>query len=195
VRAIRIAFDRGIAGALRHAAIAPAAVPHYIYRTQQTEISNVMKRQELSDALKEAMKARDARATSTLRMALAKIKDKDIEARLSDNHEGIDDAAVLALLQGMVKQRRESIVLYQQGNRQDLVDQESAEIALIERFLPAQLDADAARTAIQALIQEIGAAGIKDMGRTMAALKERFAGQMDFTKASALVKEALTGAG
>jgi uncharacterized protein YqeY len=163
--------------------------------TQQTEFPNVMKRQELSDALKEAMKARDARATSTLRMVLAKIKDKDIEARLSDNHDGIDDTAVLSLLQGMVKQRRESIALYQQGNRQDLVDQETAEIALIERFLPAQLDADAARAAIRALIREIGAAGIKDMGRTMAALKERFAGQMDFTTASALVKEALTGAG
>ena len=119
----------------------------------------------------------------------------DIEARATGNHDGIDEAAVLGVLQGMVKQRRESIVLYQQGNRQDLVDQESAEIALIERFLPAQLDTDATRTAIQGLIQEIGAAGIKDMGRTMAALKERFAGQMDFTKASALVKEALTGAG
>jgi uncharacterized protein YqeY len=152
-----------------------------------------MKRQELSDALKEAMKARDTRATTTLRMVLAKIKDKDIEARLADNHDGIDDTAVLALLQGMVKQRRESIVLFQQGNRPDLVEQESAEIALIERFLPAQLDADAARAAVHALIQEIGATGIKDMGRTMAALKERFAGQMDFTKASALVKEALAG--
>ena len=154
-----------------------------------------MKRQELSDALKEAMKARDARATSTLRMVLAKIKDKDIEARVGGNHDGIDDTAVLAVLQGMVKQRRESVELYKQGGRQDLVDQESAEIALIERFLPAQLDAEAAKSAVRALIAEIGAAGIKDMGRTMAALKERYAGQMDFTKASALVKEALTGAG
>src|ERR1700722_18119695 len=154
-----------------------------------------MKRQELSDALKEAMKARDARATSTLRMVLAKIKDKDIEARSSGNHEGIDDTAVLAVLQGMVKQRRESVEMYKQGNRPDLVDQESAEIVLIERFLPAQLDADAAKNAVRALISEIGATGIKDMGKTMAALKERYAGQMDFTKASALVKEALTGAG
>jgi uncharacterized protein YqeY len=154
-----------------------------------------MKRQELSDALKEAMKARDAHTTTTLRTVLAKIKDRDIEARVTGNHDGIDDTAVLAVLQGMIKQRRESIELYKQGGRQDLVDQETAEIALIERFLPAQLDAEAAKAAIRALIAEIGAAGIKDMGRTMAALKERFAGQMDFTKASALVKEALTGAG
>ena len=152
-----------------------------------------MKRQELSDALKEAMKARDARATTTLRMVLAKIKDKDIEARGGGNQDGVDDTAVLALLQSMVKQRRESIELYKQGGRQDLVDQESAEISLIERFMPAQMDEAAARAAVKALVAEIGAAGIKDMGRTMAALKERYAGQMDFSKASALVKEALAG--
>jgi|HubBroStandDraft_1064217.scaffolds.fasta_scaffold00825_3 uncharacterized protein YqeY len=154
-----------------------------------------MKRQELNDALKAAMKARDAQSTSTLRMVLAKIKDKDIEARLDGNRDGIDDAAVLAVLQGMIKQRRESAVLYLQGNRQDLVDRENAEIALIERFLPVQLDADAAGAAIRAVIAEIGAAGMKDMGRTMAALKQRFSGQMDFTRASALVKEALSAAG
>jgi uncharacterized protein len=160
-----------------------------------TNIGNAMKRQELNDALKEAMKAREMRTVSTLRMVLAKVKDKDIEARPAGNAGGIDDAAILGLLQGMVKQRRESIALYQQGNRQDLVDQESQEIAIIERFMPSQLDEQAAKTAVHQLIGEIGAAGIKDMGRTMAALKERYAGQMDFTKASALVKEALTGAG
>lgn len=152
-----------------------------------------MKRQELNDAVKTAMKAREQRVVSTLRMVLAKIKDKDIEARIDGNHDGIDDTAILATLQGMIKQRRESIELYRQGNRQDLVDQEAAEIAVIERFLPAQLDEAAASAAIRALIAEIGAQGIKDMGRTMAALKERFAGQMDFSKASALVKAALTG--
>jgi uncharacterized protein len=154
-----------------------------------------MKRQELSDALKEAMKARDAHVTTTLRTVLAKIKDRDIEARVTGNHDGIDDTGILSVLQGMVKQRRESIELYKQGNRQDLVDQETAEIALIERFLPAQMDESAARATVKALVAEIGAAGIKDMGRAMAALKERYAGQMDFSKASALVKEALTGAG
>ena len=151
-----------------------------------------MTRQDISDALKEAMKARDAAATSTLRMVLAKLKDKDIEARGTGNMSGIDDAAVLGVLQGMVKQRRESIEMYRQGNRQDLVEQETAEIAVIERFLPVQLDGPALDQAVGGVIAEIGAAGIKDMGRTMAALKERYAGQMDFTRVSALVKGLLT---
>ena len=153
-----------------------------------------MLRQALSDAVKEAMKARDPRTTSTLRMVLAKLKDKDIEARGTGNPDGIDDSAVLSVLQGMIKQRRESIELYKQGNRPDLVDQEAAEITIIERFLPQQMDEAATRAAITAVIGEIGAASIKDMGRTMAALKERHAGEMDFQKASALVKEALTAA-
>jgi uncharacterized protein YqeY len=148
-------------------------------------------RQALSDAVKEAMKARDQRATATLRMVLAKLKDKDIEARLTGNQDGIDEAAVLATLQGMVKQRRESIELYRQGNRQDLVDGESAEIALIERFLPRQLDEAATRAAIAAVIAETGATGMKEMGRVIAALKERHAGEIDFARAAALVKEAL----
>jgi len=153
-----------------------------------------MLRQALTDAVKEAMKARDQRTTSTLRMIQAKLKDKDIEARGLGNPDGIDDSAVLAMMQGMVKQRRESIELYKQGNRQDLVDQETAEIAVIERFLPQQMDEAATRAAIGKVIADIGAAGIKDMGRTMAALKERHAGEMDFQKASALVKEALSAA-
>ena len=151
-------------------------------------------RQALNDALKDAMKARDARTVSTLRMVLAKLKDRDIEARPSGNAGGIDESAVLAVLQGMVKQRRESIELYRQGGRQDLVEAESAEIAVIERFLPRQLDEAAIRAAIESVIAEIGAAGIKDMGRTMTALRERFAGQIDFAKASGLVKGALTAA-
>jgi uncharacterized protein len=151
-------------------------------------------RHALNDALKDAMKARDARAVSTLRMVLAKLKDKDIEARGTGNAAGIEEAAVLAVLQGMVKQRRESIELYRQGGRQDLVEAETAEIAVIERFLPRQLDEAAMRAAIDGVVSEIGAAGIKDMGRTMTALRERFAGQMDFAKASGLVKGALTAA-
>ena len=153
-----------------------------------------MIRQALTDAVKEAMKARDQRTTSTLRMVQAKLKDKDIEARGAGNPNGIDDAAVLSLLQGMIKQRRESIELYRQGNRPDLVEQETAEIAVIERFLPQQMDEAQTRAAIGKVIADIGAAGIKDMGRTMAALKERHAGEMDFQKASALVKEALSAA-
>jgi len=150
------------------------------------------KREEISDALKVAMKARDAKATATLRLVLAKLKDKDIEARSAGNHEGIDEAAVLSVLQGMVKQRRESIELYAKGNRQDLVYQETAEIAVIESFLPSQLSGAALEAAIAETIASVGAAGIKDMGRTMAALKERFAGQIDFGAASAKVKDALT---
>jgi len=151
-----------------------------------------MLRQALSDAVKEAMKARDLRTTSTLRLVLAKLKDRDIEARGTGNPDGIDDLAVLSLLRGMVKQRLESIELYKQGNRPDLVDQEAAEIAIIERFLPQQMDEAATRAAIKTIIDEIGATGLKDMGRTMAALKERHASEMDFQKASALVKAALS---
>ncbi|HWK43870.1 MAG TPA: GatB/YqeY domain-containing protein [Stellaceae bacterium] len=151
-----------------------------------------MLRQTLSEALKTAMKARDQRATSTLRMILAALKDKDIAARGTGNAEGIGEPDILGMLQGMVKQRRDSITLYQQGNRPDLVEQEAAEIVIIEGFLPQQLSGEAMGAAIRHTIGEIGAAGIKDMGRTMAALKERYSGQMDFQKASAEVKQLLT---
>jgi uncharacterized protein YqeY len=152
-------------------------------------------REQLNDALKQAMKARDQRTTSTLRMVLAKLKDKDIEARGTGKTDGIDDAAVLSVLQGMVKQRRDSIAMYTQGGRQDLVDQENEEIAIIERFLPTQMSPAEAEAAIKAVIAELGAAGPKDMGRVMAELKGRHAGQMDFQQASGLVKAALAAAG
>jgi uncharacterized protein YqeY len=151
------------------------------------------KRDELSDALKLAMKARDQATVTTVRLILAKIKDRDIEARGGGNSDGIDDAGVLSVLQGMIKQRRDSIEMYQKGNRQDLVDQEAAEIVIIERFLPQQLDASATEAAIRETIAAIGAAGIKDMGKTMAALKEKYAGQIDFQKASGIVKTVLNG--
>ena len=136
------------------------------------------KRDELSDALKLAMKARDQATVATVRLILAKIKDRDIEARGGGNDGGIDDAG---------------IEMYQKGNRQDLVDQEAGEIAIIERFLPQQLDATATEAAIRETIAAIGAAGIKDMGRTMAALKDKYAGQIDFQKASGIVKTILNG--
>lgn len=150
------------------------------------------KREEINDALKTAMKAREQAVVNTARLILAKIKDRDIEARGDGNTSGIDDSGVLSVLQGMVKQRRDSIEMYRQGNRQDLVDQEAGEIAIIERFLPQQLDAAATEAAIRETVAAIGAAGIKDMGRTMTALKEKFAGQIDFQKASAIVKQVLT---
>ncbi len=150
-----------------------------------------MIRQQLTDALKEAMKGRDARAVSTLRLILAALKDRDIAARGRGNTEGISDDDILSLLQTMIRQRRESIELYEQGGRLDLVEAEREEIGVIERFLPRQMDEAATRQAVSEVIGRIGATGLKDMGRAMADLRQRYAGQMDFAKASALVKAAL----
>jgi len=150
-----------------------------------------MFRTELSDALKDAMRAKEACAVSTLRLILAALKDRDIAARGKGNGEGISDDDILDLLQKMVRQRRESIELFQKGDRQDLADKEAEEIKVIQRFLPKQMDADQVRGAVQEIMEELGAATIKDMGRVMAALKERYAGRMEFGKASALVKERL----
>jgi len=150
-----------------------------------------MFRTELSDALKDAMRAKEACAVSTLRLILAALKDRDIAARGKGNGEGINDDDILDLLQKMVRQRRESIELFQKGDRQDLADKEAEEIKVIQRFLPKQMDADQVRGAVQEIMEELGAATIKDMGRVMAALKERYAGRMEFGKASALVKERL----
>lgn len=148
-------------------------------------------RQRLNHALKEAMKAKDQRAVSTLRLILAAIKDRDIAARGKGNTEGIPDAEVLSLLQTMVKQRRESIALYEQGGRLDLAEEEREEIDIINRFLPQQMDEAAMRQAVERLIEEIDASGVKDMGRTMAELRSRYPGQMDFAKASQIVKRVL----
>ena len=150
-----------------------------------------MFRTELSDALKDAMRAKEACAVSTLRLILAAIKDRDIAARGKGKSDGIGDDDILDLLQKMMRQRRDSIGLFEKGGRQDLADREAEEIRVIQRFLPKQLDPDAARGAVEEVIDELGAATIKDMGRVMAALKERYAGRMDFSKASAQVKDRL----
>jgi uncharacterized protein len=150
-----------------------------------------MLRNSLNDALKAAMRDRDSATTSTVRLILAGLKDRDIAARPKGNSTGIGDDEILSLLQGMIKQRRESIALYEKGKRPDLVDKETAEIVVIERFLPQQMDESAAAQAIAKVIEELGATSIKDMGRIMAELKARHAGQMDFAKASALVKQRL----
>ena len=151
-----------------------------------------MLRQKLTDALKMAMKARDQRAVSTLRMVLAQLKDRDIAARPSGNATGIGESEIVDMLHKMVKQRQESIVLYKQGKRADLVQQEEEEIAVIERFMPKQLDEAETTAAIASAISEAGAQSIKDMGKVMALLKERFAGRMDFARAGPLVKQRLT---
>ncbi|HXQ41757.1 MAG TPA: GatB/YqeY domain-containing protein [Candidatus Udaeobacter sp.] len=150
-----------------------------------------MLRQRLSDALKEAMKARDLRSVSTIRLVLAQLKDRDIAARPGGNTTGIGEGEIEEMLGKMVKQRQESIVLYRQGNRPDLVQHEEEEIAIIERFMPKQLDGEERAAAIDAALAETGAQSLKDMGRVMALLKERFAGRLDFAKAGALVKQRL----
>jgi uncharacterized protein YqeY len=151
-----------------------------------------MLRQDINEALKTAMKAKDARATSTLRLILAALKDRDIAARGEGKGDGgIADDAILEMLQKMIKQRHDSIEQYQKGNRPDLVQQEEEEIEIIKTFLPKQMSDDEVKAAIDATVTDIGAASIKDMGKAMAALKERYAGRMDFAKASQLVKNRL----
>jgi uncharacterized protein len=152
-----------------------------------------MLRARLSEALKAAMKAHEARAVSTLRMVLSTLKNRDIAARDKGNMAGIDDAEIASMLQGMVKQRRESIVLYEQGNRPELARQEAEEIAVIEGFLPQQLSDTELEAAVKAAIAATGAVTAKDMGRVMATLREKHAGQMDFAKASAAAKRLLQG--
>ncbi|MTJ80661.1 MAG: GatB/YqeY domain-containing protein [Telmatospirillum sp.] len=150
-----------------------------------------MLRQRLNDALKSAMLGRDTRTVSTVRLILAALKDRDIAARPRGVSDGIGDDEILQMLQSMVKQRRESIALYEQGGRLELAQQEAEEIAIIERFLPTQLSPEEMAAAVAEVIAAVGAAGLKDMGRVMAALKEQYAGRMDFTKASAVVKQKL----
>jgi len=147
-----------------------------------------MLRQQFNEALKTAMLAKDSRTVSTVRLIVAALKDRDIAARSRGVTDGIPDEEVLQMLQQMVKQRRESITLYEQGNRLDLAQQETEEIGIISRFLPKQMSEAETTEAVKAVIGEIEATTLKDMGRVMAVLKERFAGTMDFTKASALVK-------
>lgn len=150
-----------------------------------------MLRDRLNAALKDAMRAKDARRLSTLRLILAAIKDRDIAAR-GEGKESLDDQAITELLSKMIKQRQDSIKAYEEGGRLDLVEQEREEIAIIEEYLPPQLtDADIEK-AVGDAIKEVGAEGIKDIGRVMAVLKERFAGQMDFAKASASVRARLS---
>ena len=150
-----------------------------------------MFRNRLNDELKEAMRAKDRCAVSTLRLILAALKDRDIAARSKGKSDGISDEEILDVLQKMVRQRQESIAIYEQGNRQDLADKEVAEIEVIQRFLPKQLDEGEMRSAVSDVIGELEASTIKDMGRVMGALKQRYPGRMDFGRAGALVKERL----
>ena len=149
-------------------------------------------REAIAEALKTALREKDQTRLSTLRLVGAAIKDRDIAARTNGGEAQADDAAILQLLAKMIKQREESAKAYEEGGRLDLADRERDEIAIIRGFLPTPLTEAETEAAIKTVIAEIGAQGIRDMGKVMGVLKERFAGQLDAAKTSAAVKTALT---
>jgi hypothetical protein len=149
-------------------------------------------RERLNESMKEAMRAKDQRRLGTIRLMLAALKDRDIANRTEDSREGISDDEILTLLAKMIKQREESAETYDKGSRPELAAGERGEIEIIREFMPKQMGADEAKAAASAVIAELGAGSMKDMGKVMAALKERYAGQMDFAKASATVKDLLS---
>ena len=149
-----------------------------------------MLRPQLEDALKHAMKARDACRVATIRLILAALKDRDIAERGKGNGE-LEDGQILALLQTMIRQRRESIEQYERGGRIDLAEREAEEIAVIQSFLPPAIEGDDLISAVRGVVDDLEACTIKDMGRTMAHLKQKYPGRMDFAKASGVVREML----
>ena len=149
-------------------------------------------RERLNDAMKEAMKAKDAKRLATVRLVLAALKDKDIAARSETSRDLLGDDEILSLMAKMIKQRDESAIAFDAGKRPELAAGEREEIAIIRSFMPAQMDDAGVKAAAQTVIAELGASSIKDMGKVMAVLKERYAGQMDFSKASAATKDALS---
>lgn len=148
-------------------------------------------RDRITEAMKQALKAKDQAALGTMRLIMAALKDRDIAARGNGNQDGISDDDILSMLQTMIKQRNESAKMYRDGDRIELADAEEAEIAIIQSFLPAQLDETEMNEAIKATIAETGASSVKDMGQVMASLKANFAGQMDFSAVSQMVKSIL----
>lgn len=150
-------------------------------------------RTALSNAMKDAMKAHEELKLQTVRMVMAKIKEQDIEARAKGNMDGIAEGDILSLMQGMIKQRQESAKMYREGNRLELAVKEDEEIKIIEAFLPAQMSDEEVAGVVATLISSVGAAGIKDMGKVMAELKAKYAGQLDMAKAGAVVKQKLAG--
>ncbi len=151
-----------------------------------------MLRERFSADLKEAIKSKDARRVSTLRLITAAIKDRDIAARSDDNVEGVSDAEILAILAKMIKQRQESARAYEEGGRLDLAEQEQGEIAIIREYLPRQLSDEEVRQAISRAIADTGACSIRDMSKVMAELKARHTGRMDFARACASIKNAFS---
>ena len=151
-----------------------------------------MLRDQLKEALKDAMRAKEKVTVGTLRLILAAVKDRDIADR-TEQSESDDDLIITEILSKMIKQRRDSITAYEAAGRVELAEREAEEIVIIERFLPRQLSDDEIKDAVSTIVSELGAEGLKDMGRTMGSLKTKYAGQMDFAKASVVVKEQLTG--
>jgi len=147
-------------------------------------------REKINQALKSAMKDKEKTRIGTLRLINAAIKDREIAARSKDK-DGVSDDEIIEILARMIKQRRDSITAYDEGGRPELAAIEQAEIDIVTEFLPKQLDEDEIRDVCTSIIAELGATGLKDMGRTMGELKKRYAGQMDFSKASRCVKEML----
>lgn len=150
-------------------------------------------RTQLNTDLKTALKAKDQTTMSTIRLIVAAIKERDIGERGKGHAEGILDNDILSLLQTMIKQRKESAKIYLEAGRPELADREEQEIIVIEKFLPKQMNDNELASAVASLITEVGANSVKDMGKIMAALKQQYAGQIDMTRASAVVKDKLVG--
>ena len=151
------------------------------------------KRTELTNSMKEAMKAKDQLTLDTVRMVLAKIKDQDIAARSSGNQDGISDGDIASLMQNMIKQRQESAKMYRDGNRPELAEKEDNEISVIEKYLPKQLSDAEIQSVVEQIVASTGASSIKDMGKVMGELKANYAGQLDMAKAGAVIKQKLAG--
>ena len=150
-----------------------------------------MLRKQISVSLQEALKAKNQTKTSTLRLILAALKDRDIAERSRGNDSGLNDDAILKLLQSMIKQRKESIEFYEKGNRLELADKEKEEINHIKNFLPKQLSKNEVKTIVKSTISELGAKDVRDMGKVMSFLREKYSGQMDLSIAGKLLKEHL----
>jgi len=150
-----------------------------------------MLRTKFKDELKRAMQAKEQTAVSTLRLVNAALKDRDIAARGKGNMDGISDEEILTMLQSMIKQRRDSIAMYEKGGRPELAEREANEITVIENFLPKQFTEDEIQDVIAKVMSDVDAQGLKDMGKVMGILKKEYNGQMDFSKASGMVKDSL----
>ncbi len=150
-----------------------------------------MLREDIQNALKEAMKSKDMLEVNAIRMIIAGLKEKDVDARGKGKTEA-EDADLLSMMQTMIKQRRESIDMFLNGGRPELADKEQAEIKIIERFLPKQLSTQEVQQAVKEVIQSLGAVSMKDMGKVMASLREKYAGQMDFASVAAIIKSLLS---